>query len=108
MRRFFRRPRTPQPETGSAEAAHDEFAVLRDTILRTLQQDEPNLDGHTSLDRRPAWLRREWAERLSACTAQTITADDIARQRTACGLAHWLHRASLSDATLDKLRQQGF
>lgn len=108
MRYLFRWWRTCQPPDATAESAHTDFVTLRDTILRALRYDVPDIGPYTNLDRRPHWLRREWAERLSACTGHTITADDIARERTICGLANWLHRTTLSESTLAALRQKGF
>jgi|AntRauTorckE6833_2_1112554.scaffolds.fasta_scaffold01522_8 hypothetical protein len=109
MLRFFRnRLATATPADEQSLAADDRFVSLRDSILCTLRQNEPQLQELDRIDRRPVWQLQEWAEILSPQLPRAISASDMQKQRTVNALAHWLHRTTLDESKITTLRQLGW
>lgn len=105
MRRIFGQS---DARTKHQDEDRKQFLQIRDTILRVLQEKDPTVREFTSLDRRPLWQRQEWAHELSPHLPFAVSAQNIEEQRTVAGLAHWLYRSTLNEATIASLRQQGF
>lgn len=110
MQRLFRLLFGPhqEPQTAPApEDAPEQLAELRASILRTVRSADGTVDEFTNLSRWPHWQRAEWAATLSTTLRQNITAADIAEHRTVRGLAHQLHRNTLSDTHIATMRAHG-
>lgn len=94
-------------QTSRTEDRHH-WRALHHTVRAVICQDEPCLDDDTALHRRPAWQRQEWAAQLSASLDTTVTATDIANQRTIRGLTHWLYHGTITSEKIDRIRALGW
>lgn len=93
----------PQPEMD-----HQYLQQICRQIRMVLREADATITDDTPLHTAPAWQHREWADHLAQKLCVTVTADDIVQQRTIGGLAHWIYRNNISDATLEQMRSIGW